>query len=195
MTVLLFQPSPTEKLLKRSKFSAVRWIRYRRRLETGGKSRTLDSCFCSRKRSSSSWTRWTKSFSAEERKTPSKQRRARVTDGRACRSGGQGRDQNMGPEAAHSPKCPCSKDFGDFRSPGHCGAGWEARECGAECAHVQSQAGFPAPSTASSRRVLPGLFSSGAQPTETVPQHAVVLPFRDPRRKHPTPSTDRKSVV
>lgn len=41
MTVLLFQPSPTEKLLKRSKFSAVLWIRYRKRLETGGKSRTL----------------------------------------------------------------------------------------------------------------------------------------------------------
>lgn len=84
MTVLLLQPSPTEKLLKRSKFSAVLWIRYRRRLESGGKRRTFDSCFCSRKRSSSSWMRCTKSFSAEERKTPSKQRRARVTGGRAC---------------------------------------------------------------------------------------------------------------
>lgn len=41
MTVLLFQPSPTEKLLKRSKFSAVLWIRYRRRLESGGKRSTL----------------------------------------------------------------------------------------------------------------------------------------------------------
>lgn len=41
MTVLLLQPSPTEKLLKRSKFSAVLWIRYRRRLESGGKRRTL----------------------------------------------------------------------------------------------------------------------------------------------------------
>lgn len=95
----------------------------------------------------------------------------------------------MGPEAAHSPNCPYSKDFGDFRNPGHCGAGWEARECEAECAHVQSQAGPPAPSTASSRRVLPGLFSSRAQPAETVPQHSAVLPFRDLRRKHPTPST------
>lgn len=74
----------------------------------------LDSCFCSRKRSSSSWTRWTKSFSAEERKTPSKQRRARVTDGRACRGNEQGRDKNVSPETAHSPKCPCGKDFGDF---------------------------------------------------------------------------------
>lgn len=44
----------------------------------------FDSCFCSRKRSSSSWMRCTKSFSAEERKTPSKQRRARVTGGRTC---------------------------------------------------------------------------------------------------------------
>lgn len=149
----------------------------------------MDSCFCSRKRSSSSWTRWTKSFSAEERKTPSKQRRARVTDGRACRGGGQGRDQNIGLEAAHSPKCPCSKDFGDFRNPGHCGAGWEARECGAECAHIQSQAGSPASSTVSSHRVLPGLFSSRAQPAETAPQHSAVLPIRDPRRKPPTPST------
>lgn len=61
----------------------------------------------------------------------------------------------MNPEAAHSPKCPCGKDFGDFRNPGHCGAEWEARECGAECAHVQGQAGSPAPSTASSLRVLP----------------------------------------
>lgn len=50
----------------------------------------FDSCFCSRKRSSSSWIRWTKSFSAEERKTPSKQRRARVTGGRACKKDGQG---------------------------------------------------------------------------------------------------------
>ena len=41
MTVLLLQPSPTEKLLKRSKFSAVLWIRYRSRLESGGKRRTL----------------------------------------------------------------------------------------------------------------------------------------------------------
>ena len=44
----------------------------------------FDSSFCSRKRSSSSWMRCTKSFSAVERKTPSKQRRARVTGGRAC---------------------------------------------------------------------------------------------------------------
>lgn len=41
MTVLLLHPSPTEKLLKRSNFSAVLWIRYRRRLDSGGKSRTL----------------------------------------------------------------------------------------------------------------------------------------------------------
>lgn len=98
MTVLLFQPSPTEKLLKRSKFSAILWIRYRRRLESGGKRSTLDSCFCTRKRSSSSWTWCTKSFSVGERKTPSKQRRARVTGGRACGADGQGRDQSTDPE-------------------------------------------------------------------------------------------------
>lgn len=85
--------------------------------------------------------------------------------------------------------CPCSKDFGDFRNPDHRGAEWEARECGAECAHIQSQAGSPAPSTASSRRLLPGLFSSRAQPAETAPQHSADLPIRDPRRKAPTPST------
>ena len=53
----------------------------------------LDSCFCSRKRSNSSWTRCTKSFSVGERKTPSKQRRARVIGGRACGADGQGLDQ------------------------------------------------------------------------------------------------------
>lgn len=41
MTVLLLQPSPTEKLLSSSMFSTVRWIRYLRRLDRGGNSSTL----------------------------------------------------------------------------------------------------------------------------------------------------------
>lgn len=41
MTVLLLQPSPTEKLLNNSMFSTVRWIRYLRRLDRGGNRSTL----------------------------------------------------------------------------------------------------------------------------------------------------------
>lgn len=112
MTVLLLQPSPTEKLLKRSKFSAVLWIRYRSRLESGGKRRTFDSCFCSRKRSSSSWMRCTKSFSAAERKTPSKQRRARVTGGRAYGATDTAaiKAQNPGPPTAEDTVSPLIGD-------------------------------------------------------------------------------------
>lgn len=112
MTVLLLQPSPTEKLLKRSKFSAVLWIRYRSRLESGGKRRTFDSCFCSRKRSSSSWMRCTKSFSAAERKTPSKQRRARVTGGRAYGATDTAaiRAQNPGPPTTEDTVSPLIGD-------------------------------------------------------------------------------------
>lgn len=68
----------------------------------------LDSCFCSWKRSSSSWTRCTKSFSVGERKTPSKQRRARVIGGRACGADGQGRGQSR-PRATPTPQCRCCK--------------------------------------------------------------------------------------
>lgn len=63
----------------------------------------FDSCFCSKKRSSSSWTWSTKSFSVGERKTPSKQRRARVIGGRACRADGQGPGQRTDLSSPPSP--------------------------------------------------------------------------------------------
>lgn len=65
----------------------------------------LDSCFCSRKRSSSSWTRCTKSFSVGERKTPSKQRRARVIGGRACGQTAKGRIRAQ----THPPTPQCRR--------------------------------------------------------------------------------------
>lgn len=73
----------------------------------------LDSCFCSRKRSSSSRMRCTKSFSAAERKTPSKQRRARVTGGRAYGATDTAaiKAQNPGPPTTEDTVSPLIGDW------------------------------------------------------------------------------------
>lgn len=147
----------------------------------------MESCFCNRKRSSSSWTRWTKSFSAEERKTPSKQRRARVTDGRACRVGGQDRDKKIGLKSAHSPRVGAARSSVTFESLAFVGS--DGRRVSAGPRALTSEAGLGPPLPAPLCLALPGFSNSRALPTETPRDTQPPFPgaIRDPRREPPIP--------